>query len=42
VSWTWLRDFSLRFVLAHMLGSERTLSEPDRDSRGWLQALKYF
>jgi hemolysin activation/secretion protein len=42
---TWVRasDFQVKLVVATRLGSERsTASDTDQDTRGWVQAIKYF
>ena len=42
LNWGRVNDFSLRLALAHRIGNARATAGSDRQSRGWLQAIKYF
>jgi hemolysin activation/secretion protein len=42
LNWTKHDDFAVSAALARRLGSEEATSAPDKKSRFWLQAVKYF
>jgi hemolysin activation/secretion protein len=42
LNWTQYDDFAVSATLARRLGSEQASSAPDKTSRFWLQAVKYF
>lgn len=42
LNWTQHDDFAVSAILARRLGSEEATSAPDKISRFWLQAVKYF
>jgi len=42
LNWGRVSDFSLRLALAHRIGNARATAGSDRETRGWLQAIKYF
>ncbi len=40
--WGKPNDFTLRLALAHRIGNARATAGTDSQTRGWLQAIKYF
>jgi hemolysin activation/secretion protein len=42
VNWFKPNDFALRLAVAHRIGNARATAGTDNETRGWLQAIKYF
>lgn len=42
LSWVGAGDFQVRLTLATRLGNQPVVSDTDRHTRGWVQAIKYF
>ena len=42
LNWTRSEDFALRLAVAHRIGNARATAGSDAETRGWLQAIKYF
>jgi hypothetical protein len=40
--WVSAGDFQVKFTLATGLGNQPVVSDTDRHTRGWVQAIKYF
>ena len=42
LAWARSNDFTVKFSVATRIGSQPAVSDTDRHTRGWLQAIKYF
>jgi hemolysin activation/secretion protein len=42
LSWTRADDFALRLAIAQRIGNSRATAGGDTETRGWLQAIKFF
>lgn len=42
INWADYNNFVLKLAYAHKLGSEKSLSAPDKSGRFWVQLVKYF
>jgi len=42
LNWFKPNDFALRLAVAHRIGNTRATAGTDNETRGWLQAIKYF
>jgi hemolysin activation/secretion protein len=42
LNWSRVHDFALRLAVAHRIGNSRATAGSDAETRGWLQAIKFF